>query len=159
RKLTEGRRALSADVSPDGRRVVFTVDVRGTSFLEIADLSPDRQISNVRDLVPSARFDQAYTPRFSPDGKLVAYSSWTAGGFRDVRVVDVATGRFYEVTHDRAMDMTPVWAPDGKTLYFSSDRSGIFNILAYDLGTRTFAQVTNVRTGAFMPAVSEDGKM
>ncbi len=54
--------------------------------------------------------------------------------------------------------MTPVWSPDGKTLYFSSDRSGIFNIYAYDLAARTFAQVTNVRTGAFMPAVSADGK-
>jgi hypothetical protein len=158
RRLTEGRRALAPDVSPDGKRVVFTVDVRGTSFLEIADLSPDHQISNIRDLVPSARWEQAYTPRFSPDGKQVAYSVWTTGGFRDVRIVDVATGRFYEVTHDRAMDMTPVWSPDNKTLYFSSDRSGIFNILAYDLATQRFAQVTNVRTGAFMPAVSADGK-
>jgi hypothetical protein len=112
----------------------------------------------VRDLVPSARFEQAYTPRFSPDGRQVAYSVWIAGGFRDVRVVDVATGSFYDVTHDRAMDMTPVWSPDGKTLYFSSDRSGIFNIYAYDLAARTFAMVTNVRTGAFMPAVSADGK-
>jgi hypothetical protein len=54
--------------------------------------------------------------------------------------------------------MTPVWSPDGHTLYFSSDRSGIFNIYAYDLAGATFAQVTNVRTGAFMPAVSDDGK-
>ena len=158
RRLTEGRRALAPDVSPDGRRVVFTVDVRGTSFLEIADLRPDGKLENVRDLVPSGRWEQAYTPRFSPDGRQVAYSAWATGGFRDVRVVDVATGRFHDVTRDRAMDMTPVWSPDGKTLYFSSDRSGIFNIHAYDLATRTFAQVTNVRTGAFMPAVSDDGK-
>jgi hypothetical protein len=158
KRLTEGRRAVAPDVSPDGRKVVFTVDVRGTSFLEIGDLGADGKLTNVRDLVPSGRWEQAYTPRFSPDGRRVAYSVWVAGGFRDVRIVDVATGRFYDVTHDRAMDMTPVWSPDGKTLYFSSDRSGIFNILAYDVEARTFAQVTNVRTGAFMPAVSDDGK-
>jgi hypothetical protein len=158
RRLTEGRRALMPDVSRDGRRVVFTVDVRGTSFLEIADLTADKHLESVRDLVPSARWEQAYTPRFSPDGAHVAYSVWTAGGFRDIRVVDVATGRFYEVTHDRAMDMTPVWSPDGRTLYFSSDKSGIFNIYAYDVAARTFAQVTNVRTGAFMPAISDDNK-
>ncbi len=158
RRLTEGRRANFPDVSPDGRRVTFTVDVRGTSFLEIADLAPDGAITAVRDLVPSGRWEQAYTPRFSPDGRQVAYSVWVAGGFRDVRVVDVATGRFYDVTHDRALDMTPTWSPDGKTLYFTSDRSGIFNVYAYDLAARTFAQVTNVRTGAFMPAVSADGK-
>ncbi len=157
-QLTSGRRASFADVSPDGRHVVFTVDAKGTSFLEIGDLAPDGTITNQRDLVPSGRFEQAYTPRFSPDGQKVAYSAWTAGGFRDVRVVDVATGRFYEVTHDRARDMTPVFSPDGKTLYFVSDRSRIFNVYAYDLSAHTFAQVTNVRTGAFMPAVSDDGK-
>jgi hypothetical protein len=158
KQLTEGRRASFADVSPDGRRVVFSVDVRGTTFLEIADLAPDGSLSGVRDLVPSGRYEQAYTPRFSPDGRQVAYSAWTAGGFRDIRVVDVTTGRFHELMHDRAVDMTPVWSPDGGTLYFSSDRSGIFNIHAYDLAARTFMQVTNVRTGAFMPAVSADGK-
>jgi len=157
-RLTEGRRAAFPDVSPDGRRVTFTVDVRGTSYLEIGDLGPDGKITGVRDLVPSARWEQAYTPRFSPDGRQVAYSVWVAGGFRDVRVVDVATGVFYDVTHDRALDMTPAWSPDGKTLYFASDRSGIFNVYAYDLAARTFAQVTNVRTGAFMPAVSADGR-
>ncbi len=145
-------------MSPDGRRVAFTVDARGTSFLEIGDLAPDGTIQDQRDLVPSGRFEQAYTPRFSPDGQTLAYSVWTAGGFRDVRVVDVATGHFYDLTHDRALDMTPVFSPDGKTLYFVSDRSGIFNVYAYDLAAHTFAQVTNVRTGAFMPAVSDDGK-
>ena len=29
------------------------------------------------------------TPRWSPDGRFVAYSAWTEGGFRDVRIVDV----------------------------------------------------------------------
>jgi hypothetical protein len=158
RKLTAGQRAKEADVSPNGRRLAFTVNVKGTTFLEIADLAGDGSVVNRRDLVPSARFDQAYTPRFSPDGETIAYSAWTAGGYRDIRLVDVRTGAVRAVTHDRALDMTPVWSPDGKTLYFSSDRSGVFNIYAYDLAKGTFAQVTNVRVGALMPAVSPDGK-
>ena len=158
RRLTVGQRARDADVSPDGRRVVFTVNARGTTFLEIADMAPDGAITGRRDLVPSRRFEQAYTPRFSPDGRTVAYSVWVAGGFRDIRLVDVATGAVRELTHDRAMDMTPVWSPGGETLYFSSDRTGIFNIYAHDLKRGTFAQVTNVRTGAFQPAISTDDK-
>jgi len=74
-------------LSPDGTEVVFTEDHRGTRTLIIADLSPEGALSNARALVPSARFEQAYTPRFSPDGKWVAYSAWTAGGYRDIRVV------------------------------------------------------------------------
>jgi WD40-like Beta Propeller Repeat len=158
RQLTKGLRAQYADVSPDGHKIVFTVNTKGTTFLEIADVDAEGALQHRRDLVPSGRFEQAYTPRFSPDGRKVAYSSWAAGGFRDVRIVDVATGTFEEITHDRALDMTPVWSPDGRTLYFSSDRSGVFNIHAYDVVKRSMMQVTNVRTGAFMPAVSTDGK-
>lgn len=157
RRLTTGLRASAPDVSPDGRRLVFTVNSKGTRFLEIADIDADGSLSGRRDLVPSARFEQAYTPRFSPDGKLVAYSAWTAGGYRDIRIVDVSTGTFRAVTRDRAIDMQPVWSPDGKTLYFASDRSGIPNIYAYDVGQGSLKQVTNVATGATQPAVSEDG--
>ncbi len=52
----------------------------------------------------------------------------------------------------------PVWSPDGKTLYFVSDRTGIPNIYAYELATGKLAQVSNVLTGAYMPAISNDGK-
>ncbi|MFT3774034.1 MAG: hypothetical protein QM820_52380 [Minicystis sp.] len=158
RRLTVGQRAHEADVSPDGRRIVFVVNARGTTYLEIADLTPEGKLVNRRDLAPSQRFEQVYTPRFSPDGRTVAYSVWTYGGFRDIRLVDVATGKLRDLTRDRAMDMTPVWSGDGKTLYFVSDRTGIFNVYAHDLAAGTFAQVTNVRTGAFQPAISTDGK-
>lgn len=158
RKLTTGLRIEAPDVSPDGRRVVFTVNTKGTRYLELADLTPEGGLIRRHDLVPSARYEQAYTPRFSPDGRLVAYSAWTKGGYRDVRVVDVATGSYREVTHDRALDLEPVFSPDGKTLYFVSDRSGIDNVYAWDVATGALAQVTNVRVGAFCPAVSADGK-
>ncbi|MFO0756832.1 MAG: hypothetical protein U0359_10085 [Byssovorax sp.] len=158
KQLTVGLRAQYADIAPDGRSIVFTVNGRGTTYLEIAELSPEGEIVGRRDLVPSGRFDQAYTPRFSPDGKTVAYSAWAAGGYRDVRIVDVKTGTFKEIAHDRAMDMNPVWAPDGKTIYFASDRTGVFNIYAYDVDKGALLQVTNVKTGAMQPAVSADGK-
>lgn len=156
-RLSEGLRTASVDVSPDGKHVVFPVNAAGTTYLEIADLEPDR-VTNRRALVPSGRFEQAYTPRFSPDGRRVAYSAWTAGGYRDIRIVDVATGRVEAITRDRALDVQPAWSHDGRTLYFSSDRTGIYNVYAYDLATRSLAQVTNVRTGAFAPAPSHDGR-
>src|SRR5450432_2645215 len=60
--------------------------------------------------------------------------------------------------HDRALDQQPTWSPDGKTLYFVSDRTGIANVYAYDLATHALVQVTNVLTGAYMPAISNDGR-
>lgn len=157
-RLTQGLRARHVDVSPDGRRVVFVTNDRSTSTLRIADLGPDFELSNVRALVPSAHFEQAYTPRFSPDGQSVAYSAWTTGGYRDVRVVDVASGRFRELYHDRALDQQPTFSPDGKHLYFASDRSGVSNIYAYELSSGRLSQVTNAVNGAYYPEVSTDGR-
>ncbi|MBK8252364.1 MAG: PD40 domain-containing protein [Polyangiaceae bacterium] len=158
KRLTQGQRTPFVEVRPDGKQVVFTVNARGTQFLEIADIAADGSLTGKRDLVPSLRFEQVYTPRYSPDGQWVAYSHWRAGGYRDVRIVNVATGQIQAVTNDRALDMQPVFSPDQKTLYFSSDRSGIPNIYAYDIATAALKQVTNVKTGALSPAISDDGK-
>jgi hypothetical protein len=156
-RLTSGFRAVDPDVSPDGRRVVFATNHRGTTYLEIADLGPGG-VTNTRTLVPSGLFDQAFTPRWSPDNRHVAYSSWSRGGYRDVRIVDTRDGSFESVTQDRALDQDPSYSADGKTLYFTSDRTGVMNVYAYDVATHGLQQVTNVINGAYYPEASPDGK-
>ncbi len=157
-RLTTGVRAREPDVSPDGRSIAFVTNAKGTSTLRLADLDAAGHLGRTRRLVPSASFEQAYTPRFSPDGKRIAYSAWSRGGYRDIRVVDVQTGAFFELMHDRALDQQPAWSPDGQTLYFVSDRGGVANIYAYDFRSARIAQVTNVISGAYMPAPSPDGR-
>jgi Tol biopolymer transport system component len=158
RRLTTGRRAREPDVSPDGRFITYVTHQAGTSTLRLAELTPEGAIVKERRLVASARYEQAYTPIFSPDGKRIVYGAWTTGGFRDLRIVDIEKGTYVSLWRDRALDQQPAWSPDGKTLYFTSDRSGIANVYAYDVATRQIAQVTNVITGAYHPAPSPDGK-
>jgi hypothetical protein len=157
-RWTKGLRARNPDMSPDGRHVAFVTNHAGTTTLRLAGVPPEGGLGTVRALVPSARGEQAFSPRFSPDGKRVAYSAWTSGGYRDIRVVDVDRGTFFELSHDRASDVTPSWSPDGKYVLFGSDRSGIPNVYAYEMSTGRLRQVTNVLTGAFMPEVSPDGR-
>ncbi len=157
-RLTVGRRAREPDVSPDGRLITYVTNRAGTTTLRLAELTSGGELVHERRLVPSARYDQVYTPRFSPDGKHIAYSAWTRGGYRDIRIVEVASGRFSELWHDRAIDLQPTWSPDGKWLYFASDRTGISNIYAYELASGDLFQVTNVLTGAYMPELSPDGR-
>ena len=155
-RLTHGMRAQEPDVSPDGRRIVFTVNGAATTHLAIADARDIEETHRI--LVRSDRYEQIYTPRWSPDGRTVAYSTWQDGGYRDIHLVDVASGRVVEVTHDRALDTGPSWSPDGRTLYFSSDRTGIANIYAFDTVSGHTMQVTNVIGGAFQPAISPSGR-
>jgi len=157
-RLTTGLRARDVDLSPNGQSIVYTTNDRGTTTLRIASMTADHRLVDERRLVPAGLFEQVYTPRFSPDGRRVAYGTWTAGGYRDIRIVDVDTGALVELFHDRAIDQQPVWSPDGKTLYFTSDRTGIPNIYAWNVSTGALFQVTNVVTGAYMPAPSPDGK-
>jgi hypothetical protein len=163
-RWSEGWRALDPSVSPDGKHVVFTTNHRGTTRLMMGDVvtKPDggggHSLANVHQLVQNVSFDQAYTPRWAPDGRHVAYSSWTRGGYRDVRIVDTTDGSFIEVTHDRAIDGDPSFSADGRWLYFHSDRTGVMNIYAYEVATRRLRQVTNVVTGAYQPEPSPDGK-
>jgi hypothetical protein len=158
KRITEGWRASQPDASPDGRRLVFVTGSRGTTYLQIADLSVAGTLSNVHTLVPSRPYELAFAPRWSPDNRHVAYSIWKRGGFRDVRIVDTMDGSVDEIVSDRAVDGGPSYSPDGRFLYFHSDRTGISNVYAWELSTRTLHQVTNVLTGAFQPQVSPDGK-
>jgi hypothetical protein len=124
------------------------------SVLAVMPMTPN---AHERILWHGDRWDNAYQPAWSPDGTRIAFSAWRTDGYRDILIVDVATGKVEEVTHDRAIDMEPAWSHDGKTLYFDSNRTGITNIYAYDLETKDLWQVTNVLGGAFQPAASPDG--
>lgn len=156
-RVTRGMRAGDPTVSPDGRRVVFDINRAGTRALHIGDLRDDG-VTNVRELVPANFMEQAFTPRWSPDGTHVAYSVWKRGGYRDIRYVDVRDGTWRDLTSDRAVDGAPSFSADGRLLYFHSDRTGIMNVYAWELATDRVRQVTNVLTGAYMPEPSPDGK-
>jgi hypothetical protein len=154
-ELTRGRRARDPAVSPDERWVAFALTGESRSRLAVMPL---REQAEHRILWEGAgRYDQVTAPAWSPDGRTIAFSAWRTGGYRDILVVDVATGRVTELMHDRAIDADPVFSPDGRYLYYSSDRSGVYNVYAHELATGRLRQVTNVVGGALLPDVSPDG--
>ena len=154
-RLTTGRRARDPVVSPDGRTIAFSQNLRSTSVLAIMDMAID---APSKIIWQGERYDQVYQPAWSPDGTRIAFSAWRKGGFRDILVVEVATGKVEEITHDRAVDLHPRWSLDGKLLFFASDRTSISNIYAFDFADRTTWQVSNVLGSAFEPNPSPDGK-
>ncbi len=154
-RLTTGRRARDPALSPDGRKVSYSENGRSESVLAVMDVVPNAPSSVVWR---GERYDQAYQSCWSPDAKRIAFSAWRGGGLRDILVVELASGAVTEITHDRAVDMSPAWSADGKTIYFDSDRTGISNIYAYDLADGRTWQVTNVLGGAFGGRPSPDGQ-
>jgi len=153
RPITRGYRAHEPDVSPDGSQVVCALTAGAARQLAVVPIQgglPRVLAADTPGLV--------YTPTFSPDGQLIAYSRMKPGGFRDIHLYDLAAGTDRALTVDRATDVDPRFTPDGRYLLWSSDRTGIYDVYAYELGTGQLYQVTNVLSGAFQPAVSIDGK-
>ena len=69
-----------------------------------------------------------YSLSWSPSGKRIAYWALQAGsGQRDIWSIPAGGGEAVRVTNDEAVDWNPVWSPDGKYLYFASDRGGSMN--------------------------------
>src|SRR5262245_11005718 len=71
----------------------------------------------------------ATQPNWSPNGHRIALCGRRVPeGRRDIWTIPAGGGEPVEVTKDPAMDWNPVWSPDGKYLYFLSDRGGSMNL-------------------------------
>ncbi len=63
-------------------------------------------------------------PRFSPDGKTIAYLRLESGGVADIHLVDVDGGTPRRITTDRRRITDLEWTPDGREILFVSNRTG-----------------------------------
>jgi len=153
RQLTQGMRARDPDYGPDGERLAFVVNHHGTNDLMILDLTT----LEARPLTGTNQPTGYTSPRFSPDGRLLAVCINRPEGRTDIELVDLENGWSIPVTDDRANDLSPSWSSNGKLLFFISDRTGVFNLYAYSVVTGQTRRCTNVIDGVFDPSVSPDG--
>jgi serine/threonine protein kinase len=130
--------------SPDGTRLVIATQGVGmlphtrpaVSELWIVDVrtAARRPIVQARVGGPDfGRESDAVQPSWSPNGKRIAFwglSSWLAQ--RDLWTIDPDAPRPKEtvvrVTAGPDLHWNPVWSPDGKYLYYGSDRDRTLNL-------------------------------
>ena len=153
-RLTTGARLDHPAATPDGGSVFAIRNESGTTELVRVDLGS----GSVSPLVAADPDVHWAFPVPSPDGRWLAAARWQRGRSFDLVLLDAVSGRLlHEVTDDRAVDLSPTWSPDGQWLLWTSDRSGIANVLAVaiDASGRPGSprQVTNVLTGVAHPSV------
>src|SRR5262249_30165033 len=69
--------------------------------------------------------NRPWTPRFSPDGRMIAYGAYGAGrGTSDIWVTDLATDATRRVTDDDADSNDPQWSADGASVLYSVNAPG-----------------------------------
>jgi hypothetical protein len=153
-RLSRGLRAGEPDCAPDSHRVAFVLSHDGTTDLCVLD----RRDGTVENLTGTTEPTGYSRPRFSPDGRYIAVSVNRPAGRSDIEVHDTRTGWTIPVTDDRAVDLAPGWSPGGQWLYFSSDRSGVFNLYAWSPTSGLTYRCTNAQWGLFEPAVAPDNR-
>jgi len=155
RRLTYGLRAGQPVFSPRGDRIVFVRQEGGNSNLYLLEIKTGKvfSLTNHHD-----GLTQNFSPSFSPDGEKIALASFRQGK-RGIFLLDLKNRITSPLTLDDADDRCPVFSPDGRKVYFISNRKdGVFNLFSVDLLTKRLKQYTRVRGGVFEPAISSDEK-
>ena len=149
-KITGADEVFNPSWSPDGNQIVFSGLTSGLNDLFLYDLST----STLKRLTDDAFADM--DPAFSPDGTQIAFSTdrYTTNldllrvGHPRLAVLDLRTGTVREVGgFQDAKNIGPQWTPDGRGLYFISDRDGISNVYRSGLDGAAPTQLTNLVTG------------
>ncbi len=161
KRLTKNMSALYADLSRDGKTLVFVKKDHDYDYLVMQDIESGK----TRCLFPNregkrdTRFSECniYTPRLEPNGDKIVFSYFD-GAARQIGIVDTTGRMFYTFFSSGCDDRDPSWSPDGEHVLFSSDRTGIFNLYKKSVRTGQVLRVTNVSGGAFEGEMSPDGK-
>ena len=145
--IASARSEHSQQIAPDGSQIVFVSDRTGS--FQIWRAKADG--SNLLQLTTSG----GGSPRFSPDGKNIAYDL-NIGGKGEIFVIGAEGGAPRRLTNNPAHDTMPAWSADGRWIYFTSDRTGDFQIWKMSADGGEARQIT--RNGALEAFESWDGK-
>src|SRR6185436_4050568 len=148
-EMNDIEQQIGVSWSPDGRTIAFSGNKNGKFDIFLIDV----ETGTYRNFTDDNIFDGA--PAFSPDGRSLAFISVVGDGHAKLFRSDLdpanpgQLARRIPVTSGESNENDPIYSPDGKRLYFTSDRDGRENIYGLDLATGQLSQYTNVVTGAF----------
>jgi DNA-binding winged helix-turn-helix (wHTH) protein/dipeptidyl aminopeptidase/acylaminoacyl peptidase len=144
-----GISALGLAFSSDGKWVAYTSYPDGILWRSRVDGSEARQLTS-----PPMKVEM---PRWSPDGKQIAFNAIIPGGSWNIYLVASAGGSPEHLLPSSQSQMDVDWSPDGKSLIFGSVFDPRASISILDVSSKHVAKLPGSE-GLFSPHRSPDGR-
>lgn len=149
--ISPGLRIQEPDIHPDGKHLVYVQNVAGRHRLVTS--RTDWQESRV--LIDGIDYRRLSAPRYSPSGDAIALTAHNEEtGGEDLWLVG-KDGAITALVEDSRFNFSPSWSADGKSLYFASDQSGVFNVYRLELESGRIDRLSNVLGGLLYPIADE----
>jgi TolB protein len=142
---------MSPAWSPDSRQLAYVSFEGNRSSIWVQTLRTGNRFS------VSSKPGINGAPSFSPDGRRLVVTLGGVDGNLDIYVLDINSRRATRLTTHRAIDTEGTWSPDGRFIYFTSDRSGGPQVYRVSASGGTPERVTFEGSYNARPRLSPDG--
>ncbi|MGA7838213.1 MAG: hypothetical protein WB996_09615, partial [Ignavibacteriaceae bacterium] len=112
---SDERNNRSIEMNTNRTKMVY---LSGRDQLRILDLKTMKSETILTDEFWAIQNSQ---PHFSPDDKWILYTAYR-NFEQEVFVINLESKKTYDITNSGLSQADPVWSPDGKYIYFESDR-------------------------------------
>jgi Tol biopolymer transport system component len=143
-----GISAADADFSRDGEWVTYVLLPEATLWRSRVDGSERTQLT-----IAGFRVSM---PRWSPDGKQIAFMGLPPGGRWTIYLISADGGQAERLVKDNKFYADPNWSPDGKRIVYGEQALNPKAIHIFDLQSRHTSDLPD-SAGLFAPRWSPDG--
>lgn len=133
--------AVQPSLSPDGSKLVWAqLDSFRQNWRLCAAFSTN--LESAVFLTPNEM--SAYAPRWSPDGRFIAFTGFRKGDpCWGAYVLEPYSGRVLRLDTGKGNTRNPCWSPDGKEIVFENNRTGCYKL--YRMPVSCYAAPTPCR--------------
>jgi eukaryotic-like serine/threonine-protein kinase len=153
RKLADVSTQGSLDWSPDGQFLAVTdrASTGGTQsiYLVSTESGEKRRLTS-----PPQVYLEDASPRFSPDGRTLAFIRGTSFLVSDIYTQPLAGREVRRVTFDNRFVVSIAWTADSRRIIYSSNRAGIFRLWTVPVSGGSPEEMPGAGGDTYAPVVS-----
>jgi hypothetical protein len=147
-RITHCKRYRMASWSPDGTQIIAVRNYLGKNELDLLDATGEK----IKTLWKGEQWQVVSHMDWSPDGKSLVAAVYREKSGWNLELFNFKTSSWQFLTKNDVIQNYPVYSIDGKSVIYSAEQDGVYNIFKLALSTKKITQLSNVIGAAFYPA-------